>query len=97
MVADIVHGDAVIGAPDRPRKTRAGRSDGLEAEQLERPRAADIPWVRQHEAAALVQLLERGAFFRGRYRHGVLLPVSPLTLAGSFGLINDNTSAIIEV
>ena len=65
MIADIVDRDAVIGLADRPRITGAGRGDRLEAEVRQRPRAADVPRVRQHEASRLVQLAERRALVLG--------------------------------
>src|SRR5882757_7323433 len=58
MLADIVERNAIVGLSDRPRKARAGGGNCLEAHVLQRPRAADIPGVGQHEAASLVHLAE---------------------------------------
>ncbi len=69
MSADIVQRDAIVGLCDRPRKACAGRGDRLEPHVLQRSRAADIPGVRQHEAAGLVHLVERRPLVGCRDRH----------------------------
>src|SRR5215475_4693387 len=45
----------------RERKARAGRRQRRESELLQVPRRADIPWIRNHETACLVQSAERPA------------------------------------
>jgi hypothetical protein len=42
--------------------TRTGRSQSLEAEALQIAGATNIPWVRNDEAATLMQCAERAAF-----------------------------------
>ena len=42
MIADVIDGDAVVGLGDGPGKARAGRSQRLEAEMLQRLRAAGV-------------------------------------------------------
>ena len=69
MLQHLLERDAVVGLSDRPRKTGAGRGDRLEAEMLQRPGTADIPRVRQHEAAGLVHLAEDSALVRCGHRH----------------------------
>jgi hypothetical protein len=67
--ADLVERDAVVGLADRPSKAGAGGGDRLEAHVLQRPRAADVPGVGQHEAAGLVHPAECGALVRCGDRH----------------------------
>src|SRR5205085_9555847 len=69
MLADFIKRDAIVGLADRPGKASAGRGDCLEPDMRERPRAADIPGVWQHEAAGLVHLTECRAFVRCGDRH----------------------------
>ena len=64
-----------VGIAFGMRVAGAGRGDGLEAEALKIARAADVPRVRNDEAAALVQLAEGLALVGGRRtggRHGKL-------------------------
>ena len=49
----------VVRPPDAPGETRAGRRQRLEAEARQIPRAADVPRVRHHEAAGLMESPER--------------------------------------
>src|SRR5207248_2461835 len=52
--------DLVVAAADGPCQTRAGRGERREPEVDEEPRAADIPRVRNDEAARLVEPAELG-------------------------------------
>ena len=64
------HGDyAIVGLSDRPRKARTGGSDRLEAQMLQRLRAADIPGVWKHKAPGFVQLAKCDALVCCCCRH----------------------------
>ena len=52
-----------VGDAARECKTRAGRSERLEAQVLQVARRADVPWVGNDEASGRVQLAKRGALF----------------------------------
>src|ERR1700733_10548843 len=70
MRQHVLDRDAIVGLADRPRKAGAGGRDRLETEMLERPRAAGIPGIWQHEAPGLMHLTERGPLVGDRDRHG---------------------------
>ena len=61
MRANLVEGHAIVGLADRPRKPGAGGGNRLVADMRKRPRAADVPWIWEHEAAGFVHLAECGA------------------------------------
>ena len=52
----VVDRDAVVGPPERPCEARAGRGERWKPELRQQPRAADIPGIRNDEAAGLVKL-----------------------------------------
>src|SRR5262249_38094948 len=64
--------DGAIGQPLRPGKPRARRGERLEAETLQITGAAGVERIGNDEAALLVKLAKRAAFF-GNGRHGWLL------------------------
>ena len=55
----------VVGTAPRPGEARARARECLEAETLQIQGAADVPGVRDREAAAFVELAECAALFRG--------------------------------
>src|SRR3954468_4931188 len=61
---------AIVSAPDRPREPRAGCRQRLESKTHERPRAAEIPRVGNHETATVVKTSEYLTLF-GEVRHQV--------------------------
>ena len=56
----LVEGDRVVGPAERPGEPRACRRERLEAESRERAGAADIPRIGDDEAAARMEIAERG-------------------------------------
>ena len=88
MIADVVDGDAVVGLADGPGKARAGGGQRLEAEMLQRLGAADIERIGDDEAAALVQLLERGALVSS-CQHGL----SPKLFVGAANIVRNAYTA----
>jgi hypothetical protein len=69
MRADLIERDVAVGLADRPGKAGAGGGERLEADVLQRQRAADVPGIRDHETSATVQFAERRALVCGRERH----------------------------
>jgi hypothetical protein len=66
---DLISWKAVVRTPCRPRETRTRRRNRIKAEMLEHAGAANVPWIRQEEAAALVQLAEACSLFSRRSAH----------------------------
>ena len=66
MAEHLVEGHPGIGPTQGPGEPGARRREGLEAEHLEVPGAADVPRIGDDEAAGLVQRAERGRAVDGR-------------------------------
>jgi len=69
VIADIVDRDAVVGLAHRPRETGARGCDRLESEMLQRLGGAGVERIRNHEAAAFMQLAKIGALVSSWPRH----------------------------
>jgi len=67
-----VASDRAIGQTTREREPGRRRRDRLEPEALQIFRAADVPGIRQREAAALVELPKTAAPFRDRLHRSSL-------------------------
>src|SRR2546428_10234732 len=86
MREDGVARDRRVRHTAREGKSRAGRSQRLEAEMLQVARAADVPWVGNDEASRGVELAKRSAFFGdGGHDDG---------LAGASGMVNPIVSGV---
>src|SRR6185503_18630565 len=57
-------GHAMVGLSLRPREPGAGGGQRPKAEPGERARAPEIPWVRDHETARAMELVEDSAAIR---------------------------------
>jgi hypothetical protein len=75
----------VVGTANRPRETRAGRSESHEAQVLQHPCAADVPWVWEDEAPTLMQLAELIALLSQQLAHECP-PCLRVLFAGPLGL-----------
>src|SRR4029453_9905638 len=59
MREGIVDGHVVVLTPLRPCEAGARRRQGAEAESFEQACASLVPWIGNHEAARLVELMKK--------------------------------------
>jgi hypothetical protein len=58
MSQGLVQGDLIIPAAQGPGKAGAGRGERRKAQFRQKAGAAEVPWIRDDETAALVEIAE---------------------------------------
>src|SRR5207245_8751700 len=79
---DGVAADRGVRHAERPRRAGTRRGDRRKAEMLQVARGADVPWIWNDEASALVERTERAAL-RGDSGHSSVLSSRALSTSPS--------------